>query len=76
MSLSLLPSCREVSEAAARGEPLTLLQRAHLAICAGCRRFRRQLALIERALRAGAFHEPDAAQVDDLRRAILARLSP
>jgi hypothetical protein len=74
--MTLLPSCLEVSEAAARGEPLSLRLRAHLAVCAGCRRFRRQLALIAAALRERAFPQPGAAQVDALRRAVLARLRP
>lgn len=76
MNIPFLPTCLEVSEAAARGEPLTPRQRIHLALCAYCRRFRRQLALIEQALRISVFRTPDAAQVESLRRAILARLNP
>ena len=74
--MKLLPSCREVSEAAARGEGLSLRLLAHLAVCKGCRRFRRQLRLIAAALRERVFPEPGAAQVEDLRRAVLARLRP
>jgi hypothetical protein len=46
----ILPKCREVARAAASGEPLGLLGRLHLLICSGCRRFRRQLALIDAVL--------------------------
>lgn len=74
--MKLLPSCREVSEAAARGERLSLRRLAHLAVCAHCRRFRRQLGLISAALRTRVFPEASAAQVDALRRAVLARLRP
>jgi hypothetical protein len=50
----ILPKCREVARAAASGESLGFLGRLHLLLCSGCRRFRRQLALIETVLSARA----------------------
>ena len=80
--MRLLPTCREVSESFARGElegggALGRLRRnAHLMICAHCRKFARQLALIAAALRERVFAAPDEARVDALKRAVLARLRP
>jgi hypothetical protein len=76
------PSCKEVSAAAAAGEheraslPARWRWLAHLAVCSSCRRFKRQLALIARALRESVFEVPDARRTEALERAVLARLSP
>ena len=52
-----IPTCRETSALLSRRQdrPLGLLERAglylHLAVCAGCREFRRQLAFMHTAFR-------------------------
>ncbi len=60
----ILPSCKDVSGRAARGEPLGVGGRHHLLICRWCRRFLRQLGLIEQALRGEVFPGPDAAALE------------
>ena len=76
----ILPNCKEVSTALARGDydaaPLLarLGARLHLAICAHCRKFKRQLELIGRALRSSFGAPPDAARTAALERSVLARL--
>ncbi len=76
----ILPSCKEVSGAFARGEyasasPVTKLRvRLHLALCWHCRKFRAQLALIEQALRTVVFPAPGPAADTALQGAVLKRL--
>lgn len=76
----ILPTCKEVSTAFARGEFSTYspLRRArmrlHLLVCWHCRRFRRQMELIEKALKTVVFPLPDPARMDALKQAILGRL--
>jgi len=75
-----MPNCREVSTAYARGDyaGASLLVRLgaglHLLLCRQCRRFQRQLGLIESALKSSVFPVPDEARVAALRGAALARL--
>lgn len=76
----MLPTCKEVSSAFARGEYASasfatkLRMRLHLAICWHCRRFRRQIGLIEQALRQVVFVAPGPAAETALQQAVLKRL--
>jgi hypothetical protein len=72
----ILPTCKEVSTALARGDYdgasvwIRLRARLHLAICWHCRRFKNQLGLI-----AAAFKQPVRTdRLEALERAILSRL--
>jgi len=75
-----LPTCREVSGSVARGEfataPLAARLRmiVHLAICRHCRKFKRQIGLIQRAVRQGAQGVLDSAKVATLQTSIRAKL--
>jgi hypothetical protein len=74
--MSLLPTCKEVSETTAREDRAGLLVALHFLYCAGCRRFRAQLALVAAALKEKAFPRPDAARVAALEKAVLSKLKP
>lgn len=63
------PSCKEVSTAAARGDALGAGARLHLLVCAYCRRFLRQLGLIDAALRETVFPKADASALEKSLRA-------
>lgn len=55
--MGLKPTCREIHQLVSEGmdRPLTLIEkvrmRLHLAVCEGCTRFTKQMALIRRAMR-------------------------
>ncbi|MBI3548216.1 MAG: hypothetical protein HY078_04090 [Elusimicrobia bacterium] len=74
----ILPTCKEVSTAVARGDFAEANAFArlgallHLAICQHCRKFKRQLAMIAFALRP----RPDPAAVSALQKKLLQRLAP
>jgi len=76
----ILPTCKEVSTAFAHGEfstapPLRRLgMQLHLLVCWHCRRFRRQMELIEMALKTVVFPLPDSARTDALKRTLLDHL--
>ena len=71
--------CREASELASRelDEPLSRIEgyalKGHVLICTSCRRFRRQILQIRRAMQlrdAAAGSGPDSALSDEARRRI------
>lgn len=76
----MLPTCKEVSTAFARGEydaasfVTKLRVRLHLAICWHCRRFRSQIRLVEQALRVAVFAAPGEGAVTALQATTLKRL--
>jgi hypothetical protein len=76
----ILLTCKEVSLAFARGEFSTASSwtrfrlRMHLLICRQCRRFQKQLGLIEEALKTVVFAVPDPAATAALEQAIIRRL--
>ena len=76
----MLPTCKEVSTAFARGEyaeaslGTKLRIQLHLVICWHCRRFRKQLTLIEQALRTVIFPAAGAAADAALQQAVIKRL--
>ena len=76
----MIPDCKEVSTAFARGEYASasiftkLRLQLHLAICRHCRRFKRQMELIEQALKTYAFPTPGPAAVAALEHASLKRM--
>jgi len=76
----ILPDCKEVSAAFARGDVASasilskLRMKLHLAVCWHCRRFKRQIELIEEALRNFAFPAPGPAAVAALEHAALKRM--
>ena len=76
----MLPTCKEVSTAFARGEysgvslGTKLRVQLHLALCWHCRRFRLQLALIDQTLRTLVFPASSPAADAALQQAVLKRL--
>lgn len=75
----MMPTCREVTGLIAAGEIESasmmsrLRIRLHLAMCAHCARFARQLRVIAQAVREAWAPRPQA-DVEDLKRRILERL--
>lgn len=78
----ILPTCREVAWRLASGEYdesstlRRLLVGAHLAVCASCRRFKAQLALIGDAARLlAAGRSPGAQELAGVKDRVRARLA-
>lgn len=71
--MSVTISCRKAAERLAAGESGWAV-RLHLLVCAGCLRFRRQLALIAEALRGTTLRAPEGERIAALERAVLDRL--